>query len=243
MTSLKQGFCAAFTIIIATITLTSCIPGELPDKKGPYKCYYGEVDYIPAFQWNGIMYTEYNERSLGQTEKGEEVGEIRYRKADHTCPREPMQDGDATLLEVGAKLYEVKGYTISARLMAGDRLYVATHNPTAQTLNDLLDLEGKIKTVRFVSGMDGSPLKDFTAEAAAVFIREYPKLKYVPFNQLYKDNKGLVGGDYWLELDLMDGTKQPLMYNTMFAVFNPSAYATPELTKLVEEQRKLIYVK
>ncbi|MHA6530387.1 hypothetical protein [Paenibacillus sp. BAC0078] len=243
MTSLKQRLFTAFTMIIAMLMLSGCMPGGVPEKIGPYKCYYGEVDYIPAFQWNGIMYTDYNERSLDKTEKGKKVGETSYRKADHTCPRDPMQDGDATLLEVGTKLYEVKGYKTSARLIAGDRLYVASDNPNAHTMNDLLDIEGKIKTVRFISGMDGSPLKDFTPEAAAVFIREYPKLKYVPFNQLYKENKGLVGGDYWLEIELMDGTKRTIVYNTMFAVFNPSAYATPELAKLVEKQRKLIYAK
>ncbi|WP_019909185.1 hypothetical protein [Paenibacillus sp. HW567] len=243
MKSLQLWSVSLSAVIITVLMLSGCTPGGMPERIGSNKCYYGEVDYVSVFQWKGIVYTDNYDKDISGIKKGEEVGDIRYRKADHTCPREPMQDGDATLLEVGTKLYEVKGYKTPARLIAGDRLFVASDNPTAQTMNDLLDIAGKIKTVRFISGMDSSPLKDFSPEAAEVFIREYPKLKYVPFKQLYKENKGLAGGDYWLEIELIDGTRRTIIYNTKFAVFNPSAYATPELAKLVEAQRKLIYVK
>lgn len=78
-----------------------------------------------------------------------------------------MLDGDSTLLEAGTALYEVTGYKASARLWAGDRLFIARSNPEAVTLNDLLDIDGKISAVRFISGMDGTTrLMDFTPEAA-----------------------------------------------------------------------------
>ncbi|QQZ61436.1 hypothetical protein JI735_01180 [Paenibacillus sonchi] len=245
MKSPRQRILAAFILMMTVLMLSGCIrergPGGMPEKAGPYKCYYGDVDYASVLRWNGIIYMENSDGDISGLKTGDKVGKIRYRKADHTCPRDPMQDGDATLLEVGTQLYEVKGYKAAARLMAGDRLYEATDNPSARTLNDLLDIEGKIKTVRFVSGMDGSPLKDFTPEASAVFIREYPKLKYVPFRQLAKETKQWVGDKYWLELELNDGSSRRMVYNAMFAAFHPSGYATPELARLVEAQRKLIY--
>ncbi|WP_060861327.1 hypothetical protein [Paenibacillus riograndensis] len=245
MKSPRQRLLAAFILMMTVLMLSGCmregVPGGMPEKAGPYKCYYGDVDYVSVLRWNGITYMDNSDGDISGLKTGDKVGKIRYRKADHTCPRDPMQDGDATLLEVGTQLYEVKGYKAAARLMAGDRLYEATDNPSARTLNDLLDIEGKIKTVRFVSGMDGSPLKDFTPEASAVFIREYPKLKYVPFRQLAKETKQWVGDKYWLELELNDGSSRRMVYNAMFAAFQPSGYATPELARLVEAQRKLIY--
>ncbi|MGN7765256.1 hypothetical protein [Paenibacillus sp. 22594] len=243
MKSPKRWLLAAFSMMMAALILSGCMPVGMPEKMGPYKCYYGDVDYASVLRWNDITYMDNNDGDISGLKTGDRIGKINYRKADHQCPRNPMQNGDATVLEVGTPLYAVKGYKTSARLMAGERLYEATDNPSAQTMNDLLDIEGKIKTVRFTSGMDGSPLKDFTPEASAVFIREYPKLKYIPFDQLSKETKQWVGDKYWLEIEMTDGSSRRITYNTMFEAFHPSCYATPELARLVEEQRKLIYVK
>ncbi|MNC23195.1 hypothetical protein D3C75_712120 [compost metagenome] len=208
------------------------------------KCFFGESEYASVFQWNGIVYDENWDSPLGGLQKGELVGEITYTKADHNCPRTVMRDGDATLLDVGTMLYEVTGYKASSKLWAGDRLYEAHSNPAAKTLNDLLDVDGKIKTVRFISGMDGTThLMDFTPEAARIFIREFPKLQYLPFQELYKQTKGWVGDNYWLEIEMKDGSTMTIVYNTLSPSFNPPAYATPELAALVEQQRRLIYAK
>ncbi|CAM4184632.1 hypothetical protein [Paenibacillus typhae] len=208
-------------------------------------CFYGDVDYVSVLQWDGVVYQEDNHSPPGElNKKGKLLGEISYRKADHQCPRTEMRDGDSTLLEVGTELYEVSGYKTSARLWAGDRLFVADSNPDARTLNDLLDISGKITAVRFISGMDGTThLMDFTPEAAELFIKEFPMLKYIPFEQLYKETKGWVGDHYSLEIELQDGTAMPIVYNTLSPSFNPPAYATPELAQLIEQQRKLIYAK
>ncbi|WP_379161079.1 hypothetical protein [Paenibacillus sp. sgz5001063] len=245
MKSLRRWFLTSFSIMmtLTAIMLSGCSPGGMLEKIGPYKCYYGELEYAPVLQWDGITYMDNSNGDISGLKTGDPIGKISYRKADHKCPRNPMKDGDTTVLEVGTPLYTVQGYKYSARIMAGDRLYEATDNPSAQTLNDLLDIAGKIKTVRFISGMDGSPLKDFTPEANAVFIREYPKLKYIPFDQLSKETKQWVGDKYWLEIEMIDGSSRRITYNTMFEAFHPSCYATPELARLVEEQRKLIYIK
>lgn len=98
--------------------------------------------------------------------------------ADDNCANYVMQDGDATLLQVGTELYEIQGYATSAWLIAGDTIFQAMENPAAETLDDLLDVAGKIVSVRFISGNDGKTiLKDFTPEAEAGFAEAYPKLK------------------------------------------------------------------
>ncbi|OMF93847.1 hypothetical protein [Paenibacillus sp. FSL R7-0273] len=207
-------------------------------------CFYGDVDYVSVLQWDGVVYQEDYASPAKEQIKGKRLGEISYRKADHQCPRDEMLDGDSTLLEAGTALYEVTGYKASARLWAGDRLFIARSNPEAVTLNDLLDIDGKISAVRFISGMDGTTrLMDFTPEAAELFIKEFPQLNYIPYELLYKETKSWVGDKYWLEIELKDGSALTIVYNTLSPSFNPSAYATPELAGLIEQQRKLIYTK
>ncbi|QSF43948.1 hypothetical protein [Paenibacillus tianjinensis] len=233
-----------FMIFAAVLLLAGGAWVYLKDRAGHYECSFGESEYASVLQWDGIVYEQNWDSPLTGLHKGKLVGEITYTTADHKCPRTVMQDGDATLLDVGTQLYEVTGYKASARLWAGDRLYDAHSNPAAKTLNDLLDIAGKIENVRFISGMDGTThLMDFTPEAAGIFIREFPKLKYLPFQELYKQTKGWVGDNYWLEIEMKDGSTMNILYNTLSPSFNPPAYATPELAALVEQQRKLIYTK
>ncbi|SET66657.1 hypothetical protein [Paenibacillus sp. NFR01] len=206
------------------------------------ECYLGESEYFSILQWNGVIFGEDTRSSeTANLPKGEAVGHIKYTKADHKCPRKTLRNGDATVLEVGTTLYRVEGYKETARLWAGDRLFLANSNPQAETVNDLLDIAGKINTVRFISGMDGKPLKDFTPESAAIFIEEYPKLKNMTYDEISKLPKGTVGYDYWLQLGLDDGTAITLTYSPMRKAFHPGGLATPALAELVEQQRKRIY--
>lgn len=235
---IKSWLCFIFSVVLCVIMLTGCT-GKIFQNK----CYYSEVDYASILQWEGIQYGDNYDSNLSGLHKGKAIGKITYSKSENRCPRHGLQDGDATNLKVGTQLYEVKGYKPSARIWAGDRLYDAGSNPAARTLNDLLDVEGKIQTVRFVSGNDGSDLMDFTPEANAEFIREFPKLEYIPFEELSKQTKSWVGNLYWMEIEMKDGSSRRITYNTMFPSFQPSAYATPEIAELVEQQRKLIYAK
>lgn len=259
MRFMKTCLCAATALILGALALTGCTADEgqgqtaatasavtdsaRKDTSSANECYYGEVNYVSLLQWDSVLYGENYDSDLSGLHKGKRIGQITYSKTEHQCPRPEMQDGDATILEVGTELYEVKGYKPSARLWAGDKLFIAGSNPEAETINDLMDIAGKLQTVRFISGIDGSDLMDFTPEANAVFIREFPTLEYIPFKELYKQTKGWVGDKYSLEIEMKDGSTLRITYNTMFPSFQPSAYATPELAELVEQQRKLIYAK
>lgn len=238
MRLIQTRLCALCAVVLTALILTGCTGTVIKNN-----CVYADVDYASILQWDGVMYYDNTDSDSSPISKGKAVGKITYSKSEHRCPRPGLKDGDATNLKTGTPLYEVEGYKTSARLWAGDRLYTATSNPAARTLDDLLDVAGKIQTVRFVSGNDGSDLMDFTPEANAVFIREFPKLEYIPFEELYKQTKSWVGDKYWMEIEMKDGSTLRITYNTMFPSFQPSAYATPELAELVEQQRKLIYAK
>ncbi|SFT25005.1 hypothetical protein [Paenibacillus sp. BC26] len=200
------------------------------------------IDYIPALRWNGITYMSMgNGEDASFVQQGEKIGQIGYKLSDHACENYMMQDGDATLLEIGTEIFEVKGYKQSYRLLAGGELYQVSENKAAVTIGDLYDIAGRIKNVQFVSGNDGSPLKDFTPEAVAAFAEEYVKLKVVDRMALAKQTKNLAGGNYSLRVILKDGSSFGMGYWIKFGVLSPGAYATEELKRLVEEQRKLIY--
>ena len=237
MRPIKSWICAISAMFLTTLMLTGC-SGTIAQNN----CNFAIVDYVSLLQWDGILYSDTMGNDPGSLVKGPEIGTISYSKSEHQCPREEMQDGDATVLKTGTPLYAVEGYKTSARIWAGDRLYMASTNPSAQTINDLMDIEGKIRTVRFISGNDGSKLMDFTPEANSVFIREFPKLKYIPFQELYKETKGWVGDKYWMQLEMTDGSTIRITYNILSPSFQ-TAYVTPELARLIEQQRKLIYAK
>lgn len=237
MRLMKPWLFALSAVILCVLLLTAYTV-----KTTQNKCYFDDVDYASVLQWNGVLYGGETDSDLSGLSKGKAIGKITYSKTEHRCPRKKMQDGDATNLKTGTQLYEVNGYKPSARIWAGDQLYEAYSNPAARTLNDLLDAEGKIQTVRFISGNDGSDLMDFTPEANAIFIREFPKLEYIPQEELSKQTKSWVGNLYWMEIEMKDGSTRRIAYNTMFPSFH-SAYATPELAELIEQQRKLIYAR
>ncbi len=238
-------FIAAAILAIFLVSARKPITIDLNGKRIVLMCdNRGESEYAPVMKFNDIRYNENSRSSIGNLQKGKKLGEIKYRIADDGCLNYVMQNGDATLLKTGTELFEVQGYASSARLIAGDWLYQASENPKAHTINDLLDISGKIIAVRFISGNDGvTILKDFTPEASEVFAEEFPKLAYIPFDTLYKETKGWVGGKYWMQIELSDGSTIGISYNEKFAAFHPAGYATPELALLVEEQRKRIYVK
>ena len=238
-------FIAAAILVIFLVSARKPISIDLNGKRIVLMCdNRGESEYAPVMKFNGIIYHQNDRSPIDNLRKGKGIGEIQYRIADDGCLNYVMQDGDATLLKTGTELFEVQGYASSARLLADNQLYQASENPEAHTINDLLDISGKITAVRFISGNDGvTILKGFTPEASEVFAEEFPKLAYIPFDTLYKETKGWVGGKYWMQIELSDGSTIGISYNEKFAAFHPAGYATPELALLVEDQRKRIYVK
>ncbi|SDX25420.1 hypothetical protein [Paenibacillus sp. CF384] len=253
---MKQGFGrrrtarrAMLLLLSALLLLTGCsfqLPGTKVGGADGRECRdkTSILEYAPVLRWNGILYTSIGDREdTSFVQPGHKIGQIGYKLSDHACKDYVMQDGDATLLEIGTELFEVKGYKQSFRLLAGGQLYQVSENKAVDTIGDLYDITGRIKNIRFISGNDGSPLKDFTPEAVAAFAEEYVKLNVVDRMTIAKQTKNLAGGSYSLQVILEDGSSFGVGYWIKFGVLSPGAYATDGLKQLVEEQRKLIYTK
>jgi hypothetical protein len=114
---------------------------------------------IDAVQLGGVLYGRWDDlsppppeaRRLDQADLGTKVGEIRLRH-DYLCHRRDLRDLEATGLEAGTPVYEVKGHPRRFRLAAphpsgGLAVYEPWHDPAATTGADLLALAGKVRSV------------------------------------------------------------------------------------------------
>jgi len=231
------------TILIALLILPACTSsGALDDRNCANMA---NLEYIPIFQHEGIKYEQLHSGS-GSTLKqqaGPQVGQIMFKMSGHACEGHIMKDGDATLLDIGTVLYQVDGYKPESRLLAGGELYIARDNPAAATVDDLLDIQGKIAAVQFVSGEDGSILSTFSPEAADAFAQAYTKLSYKSFAVLYKELKGMPGDSYRLRIKLKDGTDLGLSYGPKYKVLTPGNVVDDEFDKLITEQRAALYAR
>ncbi|MFD0714640.1 hypothetical protein [Paenibacillus sp. GCM10027626] len=238
---------ACFTLLIGCIALSACTAkgagtaGEQPVFEEP--CTAEEViDDVSALQWNGVHYRADISSDTSSLQKGREIGQVSKKRLDQVKSGDDMNDGDATLLEAGTKLYEVQGYKPEARLLTGDgKLFVACNNPDAKTINELLDIEGKVVAVRFISGRDSSPLSEFTPEKIPVFAEQYANLSYSSYDDLAQAYKHLEGTNYSLEIELQDRALIRLSYNPRHHVMIPGGAVSEEMDALLTEQRALIY--
>ena len=90
-------------------------------------------------------------RALTAEDLGPELYRIAFRGDGYAGPWYRYQDGDATFLNPGTRVYEVEGYSPEFRLATLERgrvtLYEADTNPHAETGGDLLDIGGKVTAI------------------------------------------------------------------------------------------------
>jgi len=228
-------------ILIGLLVLPACTSsGQSGDQDCANKAI---IDYVPIFQHEGIKYQQLASSygSSMQQQAGPQVGQIMYKMSDHACLGYIMKDGDATLLDIGTVLYQVDGYKPESRLLAGGDVYIASDNPAASTVDDLLDIQGKIAAVQFVSGEDGSVLSTFSPEAADAFAEAYTKLSYKSFAVLYKELKGIPGDSYRLRIKLKDGSDLDLSYWPKQKLLTPGNVVDDDFDKLITKQRAALY--
>lgn len=231
-----------FTIILtvcALLTVVSCSSNGIP--LIGKNCPDADVEYMNALKYDGITYSELYDSDLSKVEKGVRIGAIGYMLSGNACSDYEMKDGDATLMAAGTELFQVKGYKQQFRILADNKLFQVSQNSSVSTIKDLYDIDGRIASVRFESGIDGSPMNAFTPEAAALFAEEYMKLKLEDETTLRKQTKSLSGGSYFMRVILNDGTSFRVLYWMKHDVISPGAYATDKLKKVVAEQRELLY--
>ena len=128
------------------------------------------VDYADAVHLGGRDYLDNGEAS-GRPVRQAEVGVVRC-SISRIRPGSGylLQDGDATLLPAGAKLYSVRGLTSWFRLLSADgRIFDSQPAATARRGGDVLPLTGQVTSIELI-GVGGGVrrLTDPAAVTAAV---------------------------------------------------------------------------
>ena len=166
---------------------------------------FGGIHYLR--QWGPVGTAAHDE---GQDLTGEDLGPELYRVAfrgdGYAGPWYRYQDGDATFLNPGTRVYEVKGYSPEFRLgtLAQRRvtLYEADTNPNARTGEDLLDIGGKVTAIDILNDDDAMTVLATIDDEAAIESFVGMVLE-APVDQRRRDHDG---PRYFLGIRLGDGT-------------------------------------
>lgn len=239
MQTMKQFVLPVFLACVL-LTLPGCAGvGERQSEGAAGDC-KSIIEWVDFLKLNDITYS-YNsegteEIKAGQQEK--QIGEVAYMLNGHACTDHVSQNGDAAYLPAGTPVYAMKGYKSSYRVVAANKVYEAQRNPHAKTIGELWDIDGKIAKVSLESGMDGSPIGDFTPDASAVFAEELPGLENVGFDAIYKDNKPEYG--IFLRVHLIDGTSFRMVFYEKANAFTAGAYGTEALRDVIVSERTRI---
>lgn len=121
------------------------------------------IDYVDFVRHDGMLYSA-SSSSLGRPITGGDLGAERFRVKNTlsltTCdPHYGPVDGDAAFVPAGEPVFAVKGYAPTFRLAARHDgqlvLYEADTNPAARRGADLMDIEGKVKSIALLDQKTG----------------------------------------------------------------------------------------
>ena len=115
------------------------------------------VDYIDFVQHAGIFYAAVPEypsvgRPISDAALGSEVFRVKNTLSVTTCdPWHQVVDGDSAFVPTGEPVFAVKGYAQTFRVAARHDgrlvLYEADSNPAASRGADLMDIDGKVRSI------------------------------------------------------------------------------------------------
>ncbi|RAP78594.1 hypothetical protein DL346_01250 [Paenibacillus montanisoli] len=198
------------------------------------------IEWVDFLMNNDIKYYQNYEatEALETKQLGGKVGEVAYKLDGNACTGHVSINGDAAYLPVGTPIYELKGYKPEFRVVADNKIYEVNHNPNAETIGELMDIEGRVLKIALESGYDGSHIGDFEEVVSAEFVRELLPLKYVGFEKVYEKTKHESG--VFLRVYLQDGTSFRMVYYPQANAFTAGAFGTEKLKELIMEQRKRI---
>jgi hypothetical protein len=198
------------------------------------------IEWVDFLMINNVKYYQNNDGTKAVTAEqlGDKVGEVSYMFNEHACTDHVAKNGDAAFLQIGTVIYALKGYKSEFRVVADNKIYEVKENPDAETMGDLMDIDGKVEIVSLESDQDGSPIGNFSPEASAEFIRELLPLPHVGFEAVYEKKKHEAG--IFLRVHLQDGTSFRLVYYPKANGFTAGAFGTEKLKLLIMSQRAQI---
>ena len=161
------------------------------------------ITYMAKGGWGGHIITE-GERALTIEDLGPELYRVAFRIDGYGGYSH--QDGNATYLNPGTPVYEVKGYSPEFRLATLEegevRLFEADTNPLARTGEDLLDIRGKVTAIDILSEEDSAIVLGTIDEEGSVN-RFVEAVLESPVDQGSRNHEG---ERYFLGFRLADGT-------------------------------------
>jgi hypothetical protein len=136
------------------------------------------IDYIDFVQHAGIFYRAVPEypnvgRPITDGELGAELFRVKNTLSVNNCdPRHQAVDGDSAFVPSGEPVFAVMGYAPLFRAAARHDgrvvLYEADSNPAARRGADLMDIEGKVKSIALLDQKTGRFLVSRLTEKARV---------------------------------------------------------------------------
>lgn len=164
-------------ITLFTILLSSC-----NDVHSNQDCPDGVIEWVDMIMIQDIKYQHHiSEPAYEDTpitiEKGKKLGEVTYKMGDSACINHQMVNGDATYLQAGTAIYEIKGYPSTLAITANDKVYIVDTNKKAKTAVELYPLEKLVKNIYIESTEDGRRIHTFSQSSKDNFLNAWSNLK------------------------------------------------------------------
>jgi hypothetical protein len=234
-------------LCVALLFVSSCgsLSGGGPGAGGgtPPNCTV-HIDYADFVRHDGIFYSASNS-SLGRQIANADLGAERFRIKNTvsltTCdPYYHPVDGDAAYVTTGEAVFAVKGYAPTFRVAARRRdgtlvLYEADTNPAARRGADLMDIEGKVKSIALLDQKTGrTPVSRITDRSRVDSLVRIVASANIDPNYPAPQSTGPV--DYvQLAFELDDGTVTVRAYDRIRGVVWRGIQAGGPFTAAVDE--------
>ncbi|MCQ6281624.1 hypothetical protein [Bacillus sp. EB600] len=224
-------------LVFLTILLASCSNQVVEKHKG---CPDAIIEWADVLMINGINYQhpipdQHDENVPLSLKKGRKIGKVTYKMADHACKDHKMKNGDASYLEKGTPIYDVKGYPSTFIVMADDKVYVADRNKKVKTAGEMYPLHGLVKNIHIESTEVGRRLHTLSAPSTNKFIHEWYQLKLEDYDTLYK-KKRFEGERVFLEIELNNGVSFRQVYWANTNTFNVGAVGNNDIKETITNE-------
>ena len=200
------------------------------------------VDYVDFVKLNDILYyaeTDFANDPGNNADSfaGDPVGQVEYTMYGNACLSHVPVNGDAAFLKAGTKIYAMKGYKPSFRLIAGGRMYQVKDNPNASRVEQVLDVAGKVKAIVEEDRSDGRTVRELPRANAELFVAKALELSYVDPGKLTLDTSE---GDRLFRIELTDGTSVRFAYYPASDALSFGAVASTEVKTLLTSEREFL---
>lgn len=220
-------------ITLFTILLSSC-----NDVYSNQDCPDGVIEWVDMVMIQDIKYQHHiaepaDEDTPITIEKGKKLGEVTYQMADSACSNHQMVNGDATYLQAGTAIYDIKGYPSTLAITANDKVYIVDTNKKAKTAGELYPLEKLVKNIYIESTEDGRRIHTFSQSSKDNFLNAWSNLKLEDIETLNiteQQDRSRV----FLEIELNNGVTFREVYWAESNTFRSGVVGNKQIKEILE---------